>query len=105
RGIHVITMALEQRFQRHQHRPLVVDDQDAMVLRFHYFALLVLRTCRGLQLLKLRECHEVQPCSDCRLEIGSAIVETSVAALGSYCACNSPPCASMIARMRLRPRP
>jgi len=32
-----------------------------MVLGFHYFVPLVLRTCGGLQLLKLRECHEVQP--------------------------------------------
>jgi hypothetical protein len=45
-------MPLEQRFQRHQHRPLVVDDQDVVVLRFHHFALLVLRTSSGLQLLK-----------------------------------------------------
>jgi hypothetical protein len=57
-------MPLEQRFQRHQHRSLVVDDQDVMVLRFHYFALLVLRTCSGLQLLKPRECLEVQPHSE-----------------------------------------
>jgi hypothetical protein len=47
-------MPLKQRFQRHQHRPLVVDDEDAVVLCFHYFALLVLGMCRGLQLLKLR---------------------------------------------------
>jgi hypothetical protein len=47
-------MTLEQRFQRQQHWPLVVDDQDAVILCFHYFALLVLRMCRVLQLFKLR---------------------------------------------------
>jgi len=35
RGIHVMAMPLKQRFQRHQDRPLIVDDQDAMVFRFH----------------------------------------------------------------------
>ena len=59
RGIHVMAMPLKQRFQRHQDRPLIVDDQDAMVFRFHHLALLVLRTCSGVQLLKLREYHEV----------------------------------------------
>ena len=55
-----------------------------MVLCFHYFALLVLRMCSGLQLLKLRECHEVQTFSDRWPDTGSVTVETSVAALGSY---------------------
>src|SRR5215831_19358338 len=54
-------MPLKQRFQRHQHGALVVDDQDAVVLRFHHFALLVLRTCSGLQLLRLREWHAGSP--------------------------------------------
>jgi hypothetical protein len=54
-----------------------------MVLGLHYFALLVLRTCSALQFLKLREYLEVQAFSSWELEIGSVIVEMSVAALGS----------------------
>jgi hypothetical protein len=45
-------MAREKVLECHQHGPLVIDDQDAMIFCFHSIALLVLRTTIALQLLK-----------------------------------------------------
>jgi hypothetical protein len=45
-------MAREKRLERHQHGPLVIDDQDTVIFCFHSIALLVLRTTSQLQLLK-----------------------------------------------------
>jgi hypothetical protein len=55
----LIAVPLQQRLERHEHGPFVIDDQDMTVICFHSIALLVLRTIRSLQLLKRREMTDV----------------------------------------------
>jgi hypothetical protein len=49
-------MSLEKRFERQENRPLVINDQDAMVLGFHFkLALFLLPMSNWFQLSKRRE--------------------------------------------------